>query len=241
MKKAFRIGGIAAGVVLIGFGIAAIALGVVGGSTVNDNLKQEFIIGTPDMTPSGIQPEVDAIKAEQQKIAAAQQQANVPEAEQYTFTNVEAPSCSVAGKQVDNGNSAQCFARYMRIHALASSNGLTYSQLGRYAAKPDAPPQFTDFNGGTNDPKYAQTVENTGQPVPNGVRNTWISETSLTTALYLAFTGSALSLFGIVVGVALLLAGIGFLILTFSGGLERAPFGKRETEAAPDVAQTAET
>ena len=123
------------------------------------------------MTPSGIQPEVDAIKAEQQKIAAAQTKANVPAAQQYTFTSVEAPSCSVAGESVDDGNSALCFGKYMRIHALGASSGLTYSQMGQYAAKPDAPVQSTDFNGGTSDPKYAQVDPKTQKPVSNGARN----------------------------------------------------------------------
>ena len=59
MKKALQIGGIAAGLILIGFGIAAIVLGIKGGNTVNSNLSQEFITGTPDMTPSGIEPEVE--------------------------------------------------------------------------------------------------------------------------------------------------------------------------------------
>jgi hypothetical protein len=223
MKKALQIGGIAAGVVLIGFGIAAIVLGIKGGQTVNDNLSQEFIVGTPDMTPSGIQPEVDAIKGEQQKIGAEQKKAKVPPAQQFTFTEVEAPDCSVAGEQVDDGNSALCFGRYMRIHALSSSSGLTYAQMGRYLAKTDAPVQFTDFNGGTNDTKYAQIDEASGQPVSNGARNLWVTETSLTTALYLAYTGSAISLFGVVVGIALLLSGIGFLILALSGAIQRVP------------------
>ena len=95
MQKALKIGGFVAGAVLIVFGIVAIALGAWGGHTVNKNLKNEFIVGTPDMTPTAIQPEIDAIKAQQQKIAAAQKQANAP---QTTFTTVEAPSCSVAGE-----------------------------------------------------------------------------------------------------------------------------------------------
>jgi hypothetical protein len=129
---------------------------LIGGHTVNTNLKNEYITGTPDMTPSGIQPEVDAIKAEQEKIGTAQTNAKVPSAQQFTLTPVAAPGCSVAGKQVDNGSAAQCFARYMRIHVLGASNGLTHSQMGQYAAAPDAPVQSTDFNGGTNEPKYAQ-------------------------------------------------------------------------------------
>jgi hypothetical protein len=230
VKKALQIGGMAAGVVLIGFGVASIVLAIKGGNTVNSNLSQEFITGTPDMTPSGIKPEIDAIKAEQQKIATAQKQANVPVSQ---FTKVEAPSCSVAGKQVTNGSSALCFGRYMRIHALGASSGLTYAQMGQFAAKPGAPPKVTDFNGGTSDPKYAQTDPKTGQPVSNGARNTWVTETSLTTALYLAYTGSTISLFGIVVGIALLLSGIGFLILALSGGVERVPFTKSAVRADP--------
>jgi hypothetical protein len=223
MKKALQIGGIAAGLVLVGFGVAAIVLGIKGGNTVNSNLSQEFITGTPDMTPTGIQPEVDAIKAEQQRIAGEQKKANAPVAE---FTAVEAPDCSVAGERVDDGDSALCFGRYMRIHALGSSSGLTYSQMGQYAAKPGTPVQFTDFNGGTSDPKYAQVDPKTGKPVSNGARNLWVTETSLTTALYLAYTGSAISLFGVVVGVALLLSGIGFLILALSGAVGHVPFRK---------------
>jgi uncharacterized iron-regulated membrane protein len=215
-NRVFRIGGFVSGGVLIAFGIAVIVLSVIGGNTVATNLKNEFISGTPDMTPSGIQPEVDAIKGEQQKIAAAQKKAHVPASQQLAFTSVEAPSCSVAGQQVDSGGRAQCFARYMRIHALGASSGLTYSQMGQFAAKPDAPVQSTDFNGGTSDPKYAQIDPKTGKPVSNGARNLWVTETGLSTALYLAYTGSAISLFGIVVGVALLLTGVGFVVLALA-------------------------
>ena len=117
MQKALKIGGFVAGVVLIVFGIVAIALGAWGGHTVNKNLKNEFIVGTPDMTPTAIQPEIDAIKAQQQKIAAAQKQAKIPPAQQTTFTTVEAPSCSVAGEAVDNGSRAACSTRSARATA----------------------------------------------------------------------------------------------------------------------------
>ena len=236
MKKALEIGGFVAGGVLIVFGIVTIVLGAWGGHTVNKNLKNEFITGTPDMTPSGIAPEVTAIQAEQQKIAAAQKQAKIPPAEQTVFTPVEAPSCSVAGEPVNNGSRAACFGNYMRIHALGSSSGLTYSQMGQYAAKPDAPVQSTDFNGGTNDTTQAQVDPNTGRPVSNGARNVWVTETSLSTALYLAFAASGISLFAIVVGIALLLSGIGFTILAL------AVFGRKEpaseSSPAPPTAET---
>ena len=80
----------------------------------------------------------------------------------------------------------------------------------------------------------AQTDAQTGQPVSNHARDTWVTETALTTALYLAYTGSAISLFGIVVGIALLLAGIGFLILALSGAIQTVPFrgGEKTTATA---------
>lgn len=238
MKKALQIGGVIAGVVMIGLGIVAVVIGVWGANTTNKNLKNEFITGTPDMTPSGIQPEVDAIKAEQQNIAAAQKQAKIPPAQQTTFTTVAAPSCSVAGDAVNNGRRAACFGDYMRIHALGSSSGLTYSQMGRYAAKSDAPVQFTDFNGGTNDTKYAQIDAATAQPVSNGARDLWVTETSLSTALYLAFAATGISLFAIIVGITLILGGIGFTVLVLSGAIQRVPFTK-EKAGAPDAVSPA--
>ena len=53
-RKFFEIGGIVAAAVLIAFGIASIVMSANGRSTVNDSLKQEQIVGTPDMTPSAI-------------------------------------------------------------------------------------------------------------------------------------------------------------------------------------------
>jgi hypothetical protein len=56
----------------------------------------------------------------------------------------------------------------------------------------------------------------TKQPVANGARNIWVTETALTTALNASYMADKLGLFGIVVGVALLLSGVGFVILAFS-------------------------
>jgi uncharacterized iron-regulated membrane protein len=234
MKERFTIrrilewGGIAAGVILVAFGVAALVLGMNGRSTVQSNLKQEYIFGTPDMTPTLIKPEAAQIQAEQKKIGAAQVKAGVPASQRYTFTKVTIPSESVAGLPIDNGGRARTFAQYMRIHALGGSSGLTYSQMGRFAAKPGTPPKFTDFNGGTNIDTYALIDPKTQQPVSNGTRNTWVTETALTSALNLAYTAEQISVFGIVVGVALLLTGIGFLVLAIGGALRWAPATKKE-------------
>jgi hypothetical protein len=132
------------------------------------------------------------------------------------LTNVTYPTCSVAGQLVDTGSEARCFAEYMRIHALLATGGLVYSEMPRYA---------TQDGKGTNDANAALKGPK-GQPLDNPQRNVWVTETALSTALYMGYMGEQLSLFGIVVGVALILAGIGFVVLTlrpFSFGRAREP------------------
>jgi hypothetical protein len=198
MRKVFEFGGVAAAGILIAFGIAALVMGFNGRSTVSDSLKQEKIVGTPDMTPA-------AIKAEAKD-------AGLP-------SSLSFPTVSVAGKKIDNADRARAFAGYMRIHALEASGGLTYAEMGRFMAKPGTPKQFTDGNGGTSDPKYAVTDPKTKQPVDNGRRNVWVTETALSTALNVSYMADRTALFGIVVGVALLLSGFGFAILAIGGAL----------------------
>jgi hypothetical protein len=210
LTRVLEIGGIASGVIMVAFGIAAIYMGFDGRSTVQDNLANEFIVGSDDMTPDQIETEIPGIVAAQKKIAADRQRVG---AEQIDFTPVEAPDCSVAGKEIDNGTDARCFAEYLRIHALRSTSGLTYSQLGRYLAKGDAPPAETDFAGGTSNAAFAVVDPQTNQPVANGIRELWVTATALSSALNLAYTAEQISLFGIVVGIALLLTGIGLIIL----------------------------
>ena len=84
--------------------------------------------------------------------------------------------------------------------------------------------RFLDPQGNaTSDESKAAKDPKTGQPVANEARNLWVTETALTTALNMAFLGERVGVFGIVMGIALLLTGIGFLVLTLSGALERKP------------------
>jgi hypothetical protein len=188
-------------------------LGVNGRNTVSSSLKQEYIVGSPDMTPAAIK--VEAAKAGL-KVAT------------LTF-----PTVAVAGQAIDNGTKALAFAGYMRIHTLEASGGLTYSQLPRYA---------TADGKGTNDVTKALT--SSGRPVDNAARNLWVTETALTTALNTSYMASQTALFGIVVGVALLLSGIGFAILAVGGTLANAEpavklFGKRTRKTAGTLIPTA--
>ena len=52
-----------------------------------------------------------------------------------------------------------------------------------------------------------------GKPVSNAARNTWVTETALSTALNVSYMAEQMALFGLVVGIALLLSGIGSIIL----------------------------
>ena len=99
------------------------------------------------------------------------------------------------------------------------------------AADPENP-------AGTSDPAAAVTDEE-GNPVPNPARNTWVTQTALGTALNQAYFGERVAYFGIVVGIALLLAGIGFIVLTVAGALRHreprpaaAPGGEPSVSAA---------
>ena len=53
----------------------------------------------------------------------------------------------------------------------------------------------------------------------NPAREVWIQETALSTGLNTSYMASQVSLFGIVVGIALLLSGLGFAILAIGGAL----------------------
>ena len=231
MRKVFEIGGVVAGAVLIAFGIAAIVMGMNGRSTVSDSLKQEQITGTPDMTQSAIAGEVKAAQQAQQKLFAQLKAGGST----MTPSAITTPNCSVANQLVDTGSEARCFAKYMRIHTYGATSGLTYSQMGRYVAKPNTPIKYTDGLGATNDPKYAVTDQKTQQPVANGRRDIWVTYTALTTALNTSYFATQMALFGVVIGIALLITGIGFEILAIGGALEspKPAFGFMERGEKP--------
>jgi hypothetical protein len=199
MRKALEIGGAIAAVVLIAFGVAAIILGVNGNSTVKDSISQEEIVGTPDMAPEAIKEEVDE-SGLADKIG-------------------DLPSCEVAEKAIDSGDNARCFAEYLRIHTLLATGGYTYSQMGQFEAKPGTPKSELAPGGGTSNEEFAATDPETGGPAANGPREIWVTATALSTALNASYMADQLSVFGIVVGVALLLVGIGFAVLVTTGAV----------------------
>jgi hypothetical protein len=132
---------------------------------------------------------------------------------------VGTPDSTIPNQLVDTGSEAQAFAKVMRKHTMEATGGLTYAQMPRYIDQAGKP---------TNNEKAAATDPKSGEPVANPARNIWVTETALTTALNTAYFAESVATFAIVMGFALLLSGIGFLILTLR--VLREPAG--ETKAA---------
>ena len=137
---------------------------------------------------------------------------------------------SIPGQKVDTGSEAEAFAAVIRKHTLEATGGQTYAQMGR----------FLDENGDpTSDEAAAAKDPKTGKPVENGLRNMWINSTALSTALNTAYFAESVATFAIVMGVALLLTGFGFLVLTVRVLRPAGAEDKTARAAAPAVPTTA--
>jgi hypothetical protein len=182
MSRLYVYAGIAASVVMIAIGAGAIVVGASGRDDVRDKIKEEKIVGTPDMNPDDTRVAVEEAGIE-----------------------TDIPDCTVAEEAVDDGDSAKCFAEYMRIHALEDTDGKTYAEMPRFIGKDGEP--TAEESDAAIDPK-------SGGPVSNPERNIWVTETALSTALNTSYFAEQVAAFSIVMGICLLLAGIGFLVLT---------------------------
>lgn len=133
------------------------------------------------------------------------------EARAAGLRGVTAPDCAVAGISISGGAEARCFAQYMRIHTLMATRGTTYSQM----------PGFIGVDGKpTNNAALAKHQAN-GQPVENPAHRVWVTETAMTSALNMSYIAEQISLFGIVIGGALLLVGLALVGLALSGARVR--------------------
>jgi hypothetical protein len=120
------------------------------------------------------------------------------------------PTCTAAGVAVTNGSQARCFASYMRSDALEATKGETFSEMGMYLTAAGTP---------TSNEKEAALKE--GKPVTNAAREIWVEETALSTALNASYMAEQTATFGIVVGVALILIGLGFGAMLLGAGVFR--------------------
>jgi hypothetical protein len=188
MKQVFAYGGIVASLILIAFGVGAIAIGIDGRSEVRDAIAEQNITATPDageLSNGKLKP----------------------------------------GEAINTGAKAKAFADVMEHHALESTQGKRYAEMGRF---------LTADGKETSDEALAAKDPKTGQPVENGLRNLWVTETALTTALNTSFFAERVAVFSIVMGSALLLTGVGFLVLTLGGalGVVTVPSRKRKFKTA---------
>jgi hypothetical protein len=90
----------------------------------------------------------------------------------------------------------------------------------------------------TSDEAAAAKDPKTGRPVENGLRNLWVTETALTTALNTAFFAERVGVFSVVMGAALLLTGTGFLVLTLGGALGAVTLPRRREKLGTASAAT---
>jgi hypothetical protein len=118
---------------------------------------------------------------------------------------VGTPDSAIPGQKVDTGAEAKEFAAVMRKHTLEATGGQTYSEMARFLDESGKP--TSDEAAAAKDPK-------SGQPVENPARNIWISSTAFQSALNTAYFAESVATFVVAMGAALLLIGIGFLVLT---------------------------
>lgn len=144
---------------------------------------------------------------------AAQRITATPDAAELTGGKLQ------PGQEIKSGADARAFADIMEFHALESTGGMRYAEMGRF---------LTPDGEQTSDEALAARTED-GRPVENGLRNLWVTETALSTALNTAFFAERVAVFSIVMGTALLLTGIGFLVLTLGGALGFAVLPRRRS------------
>ncbi len=114
---------------------------------------------------------------------------------------------AIADKPIETGSDARKFADGIRAHTLEATQNRTYAEMGR----------FVDANGKeTDDESKAAKDPESGKPMDNPARNIWVTSTALSTALNTSYFAEQVATFAIVMGIALLLTGIGFLVLTLS-------------------------
>jgi hypothetical protein len=125
---------------------------------------------------------------------------------------------SIPNAPVDDAATAHAMAQIINVHAAEATGGQTYATMGRFLAA----------DGGDTSDEALALKDEEGNPVANPARNSWVTAVAITTALNTSYMAEQLSIFGLVVGVALLLTGVGLVILAFAVfGREPAAEAKR--------------
>lgn len=138
----------------------------------------------------------------------------------YTYTSIRAenvttpedatiPSTSVRGPLT-----LKAQADAIRTHMLKTSGGKTYAELPRTVPK-------LDTNGNPVLDEEGNAVQ-----VPNTVRETWITATTLMTALKLGMLAYAFSAFALILGILFLMQGLVLGMLRRNVYAERPAMGR---------------
>jgi hypothetical protein len=124
---------------------------------------------------------------------------------------VGTPDSSIPGEEVDTGSEATAFADVIREHTLEATGGKTYSEMPRAV--------FKDSDEPVPEEEVDAALES-GEAIDNPEREIWITSTALSTALNTSYFAESVATFTIIVGFALILIGIGLIVLT--RGVSRA-------------------
>ena len=104
------------------------------------------------------------------------------------------------GVRVDSVATAKSMANIIETHALDSTGGLTYSEMGRFAVDSGDP-------AGTSDETKA-LIGADGKPVPNGLRNQAFQASALRTSLYTSVMAFEVSTLVTGLGLMILVLGV---------------------------------
>jgi hypothetical protein len=145
--------------------------------------------------------------------------------QQLASQNITTPDdATIPNVQVNNIPTALSMANIIQHHAAASSNGLSYAEMGRFAVESGDP-------AGTSNADAALKDAN-DNPVPNGARNTQLTAAGLVTSLSLSAMAMGTSYGAMALGLAftllgIVVAGLGYALLGLITPAVAEQFGLR--------------
>lgn len=140
------------------------------------------------------------------------------------------PDAAIPNAPVNDAATADAMAKIIGVHALEATGGQTYAQMDRYLA--------ADGNGTTSDETLALTDES-GNPVPNPLRNVAFQAMALQTGLH--FSHLSFELARLVIGLGVMIAVLGIALggIGFALGAVRVKERAPEARVAPAIASPA--
>ena len=143
---------------------------------------------------------------------------------------VGTPDSTIPNQKVDTGKEAEAFAAITRKHTLEATGGKVYAELPRAIYKESGKPVPDE---------QAEAALKSGEAINNPLRDLWLNQISLSTALNTAYFAESVSMFAIVMGFALLLTGVGFGVVSIrllKRRREEADMRVPATDATPATA-----